>query len=352
MAFTQKRINITFSMATGAFKPTSPSSSSTNGASSSNASASTQQTTTQLGPEAPASTSSPSNGTPSNTGTLSSGPANGKPNTLGGLRITSQIVQSGGDSMGQLECAIYGMTLSEMNQLATVGTQSAFVETNSVTLEAGDDETGMTIVFQGTISAAFFDGQAMPDVCFRIMAHAGLIPKVQSQRPISVDGSADAKTLLQTATQQMGLTLQTAAIDGIKLMNPYFGGSGLDQIKQICRAAGLVWSLGINKTISVTKPNQPLPSSGEYLIAPETGMVGYPAFNQGQVIVKQLWRPGLQYQGSVTIKSQITPANGTWTVTRIDYELDANVPGGRWFQTIYCNSGVAATASTPSPPPN
>jgi hypothetical protein len=64
-------------------------------------------------------------------------------------------------------------------------------------------------------------------------------------------------------------------------------------------------------------------------------MVGYPTFGFGKIIVKIEFNPAIVYGMSVTVQmSSLPPANGTWSVFQLDYELQSMTPGGSWFQTL------------------
>ncbi|MGJ2639725.1 hypothetical protein ACR8HR_22490, partial [Salmonella enterica subsp. enterica serovar Paratyphi A] len=61
-----------------------------------------------------------------------------------------------------MQMAIYGLPLSLMNQLSNVGRDLNKSLLNTITVQAGDDEMGMHLVFQGQIFRAFVDARAMP----------------------------------------------------------------------------------------------------------------------------------------------------------------------------------------------
>lgn len=110
--------------------------------------------------------------------------------TVSGLRVSFTGTFVGGQEQGTAEISIYGLPLQLMNQMSTVGTQLNLQNKNNVAVLAGDAETGMSVVFEGTIFSAFVDAQAMPDVAFRIYAKPGLYHAVVPATPISVRGSA------------------------------------------------------------------------------------------------------------------------------------------------------------------
>jgi hypothetical protein len=66
-------------------------------------------------------------------------------------------------------------------------------------------------------------------------------------------------------------------------------------------------------------------------------MVGYPALYSALMAIKTEFNPSIDYGTSITVaESQITPANGTWMVSKINLELESNTPHGRWFSTYLC----------------
>src|ERR1700751_2366097 len=90
--------------------------------------------------------------------------------TVADLRMSAKIVKAGGPTMNNLQLRIYGMTLSLMNQLSTLGMKVTIDRRNMVTLEAGDSASAPSVVFVGTIVDAWADMQSMPDVGFNISA--------------------------------------------------------------------------------------------------------------------------------------------------------------------------------------
>src|SRR4051812_34837144 len=76
---------------------------------------------------------------------------------LSGHRVSAKIVKAGGSSMSTAILEIYGMNPSHMRQLSTLGMKIILAQRNFVTVEAGDADNGMSIVFQGTITNAWAD---------------------------------------------------------------------------------------------------------------------------------------------------------------------------------------------------
>lgn len=223
------------------------------------------------------------------------------------------------------------MPLSLMNQLSTVGTQANARYMNSITVQAGDAETGMTLVFGGQIFAAFVDAQSQPQVAFRVMASPGPFLAVKPATPLSVKGTADAGTLMSGLAKDMGFAFENNGVS-VKLANPYFGGSSWTQAMGIARHGN--FDLVFERNVMVISPRGKPRQGDATLISPETGMVGYPAFNQNYVIVTCLFNPAIKQLSLVEVKSQLTPANGKWQVISIAYELESQTPQGRWFMVL------------------
>jgi hypothetical protein len=260
---------------------------------------------------------------------LSSG--TGSSAKITGKRISCKIVNAGSPSMGTADLAIYGLPLSMMNQLSTIGTQINLINKNSITIEAGDAQSGMSLVFKGTISLAWVDAQSQPEVSFRVSAFAGLYEAVAATEPTSVQGSADVAKTLQQIAQKAGLGFEGASIDA-KVSNPYLPGSAREQILRLANMAGLAWTIE-NERLVVVKPGTPR-AGGAVMISPETGMVGYPAFNQAGVIVRKIFDPSLLFFSKITVRSELTPACGDWVVHNICHDIESQVPNGQWFTVV------------------
>src|SRR5262249_46240849 len=111
-------------------------------------------------------------------------------------RISARIDGPGGETGITLSMAIYGMPLSQMNQLSTVGSQINYIYKNSVTVSAGDPVSGQQLVFQGNITQAYVDAQSQPQVAFRVEALPAAELNVRSVPPTSVKGAADVGNLM------------------------------------------------------------------------------------------------------------------------------------------------------------
>lgn len=246
--------------------------------------------------------------------------------TITGARVSCHITNTGGASNSNMEMAIFGLPLSMMNQLSTVGTQAYKMYKNSVTVEAGD-ASGMTLVFGGEIFSAFVDAQAMPQVCFRVMAAPGAFEAIKPATPLSIRGSADVAGMMQGLASQMGYGFENAGVN-LKLANPYYAGTAWKQAITIAKHAGI--DMIVDRNVMAIVPPDKAREGEAVLMSPQTGMIGYPAFNQANVLIRALFNPSVKYLGAIEVKSDLTPANGKWKVNRLEYQLESMIPNGRW----------------------
>lgn len=248
--------------------------------------------------------------------------------TLSGLRASAQIQQAGGASMGKLTLKVHGMTLSMMNQLSALTTQVMMQRNNTVTIAAGDDVSGVATVFAGTIAEGWVDANSAPDVSFHVGAFAGLFQAVQSAPPTSYAGHADCATIMSGLATLMGLKFENSGVS-IQLSTPYFRGSPRDQAMRCADAANINWVIE-NGTLAIWNKGGSRGGSVP-LISPQTGMIGHPSFNGTGIAVNSLFNPTISFGGTVQVQSELTVACGNWFVSALSHNLESESPGGAWM---------------------
>lgn len=251
--------------------------------------------------------------------------------TAAGLRISTNIVKAGGLSLGQASVAIYGLPLTVMNQLSTFGMALTLTNKNTITIKAGDDPNALTTVFTGTIFTAYMDGQAQPEVPFRVEASVLGYEANVPVKPITQSGSADVGTLMGQVAQSMNLQFENNGVSA-KISNPYYPGTAVQQMHDIAEHAGIE-HIADNGTLAIWKPGTARQGAAT-TVSPQTGLVGYPRFNSQGIDITAEFQPTFAYGQNITVQSSITPACGTWTIYRLEYDLECQTPGGKWFCQI------------------
>lgn len=254
--------------------------------------------------------------------------------TLSGLRISAKVIKAGPPAMSTLQLDVYGMKLDMMNQLSTLGMAVQLQRRNTVTVEAGDAGGKLTKVFQGTIYNAWLDPEGAPDTVFRVEAQAGLIEAVSTSESTSYPNGPDVAVVMKTLAGKMGLAFENNGVSVHLPPGSYFYGSPRSQALQAAQAANIE-SVIDNGVLAIWPKNQARKGAVP-LINKDTGMRGYPTYTSSGLRVVCLFNPAIIFGGQVKVESLLKPATNTWNVFRIDHDLDANVPGGRWFSTVDC----------------
>lgn len=257
--------------------------------------------------------------------------------TIGGadeaaLRMSAHIQHAGGQFDSQMDLTIYGMTLSVMNQLSTLGMQINLIPKNQIILSAGDAESGLATAFSGFILAAYIDFQGSPEVAFRITAKAstpqGVIPATASSFP----GTADVATIMSGLATLMGFKFENNGIT-TKLSNAYFSGSARAQMQACAKAAGINANV-IDGTLAIWPKNG---SRGGSMItlSPDAGLVGYPTYTQLGIMLRAVYNPSIGFGQKIKVEGSILPpANGTWGIYGLDHDLECQTINGKWESTI------------------
>lgn len=254
--------------------------------------------------------------------------------TISGSRTSVRIQNSGAPAGSTASVDIYGMTPSLMNQLSTLGLVFNIVPRNTLTISAGDEETGMATVFSGTIVSGYGDFNAAPDVPFHFECNSGLADAVAPAVASSFRGSTDVATIMSGFARQMNLGFENSGVKA-QLADPYFAGNVLTQMRACADHANINAEIINGTTLAIWPKGGSRTGGAVPLISKETGMVGYPAYTQQGIIVKTLFNPQIAFGGMVQVESSLEKASGKWAVQKLDLALDSLVPRGQWLSTIY-----------------
>lgn len=261
----------------------------------------------------------------------------GKPNTLNlsGLRVSASIVAAGAPSFAQAQISVYGMTLDHMNRLSRLGLAFWFEgRNNAVALSAGSDGSAMSVVFQGNVRSAWADPGGAPAVPFVVTALDGGLSALKPVPPSSYQGSVDVATIAAALAKQMGLRFENNGVSA-QLSNPYLDGTAAQQLQKIRDATGI--NAEIVQGVLAIWPKDGSRGGQIPLINANTGMIGYPTFNDTGIMVRTRFNPSIAFGSTVQVESQLTMATGKWTVYQIAHELESETTGGAWETTLSCN---------------
>lgn len=276
-----------------------------------------------------------------------------------GLRTSVQITNSG-SFVCSAQVRVYGLSDTLMNELSTLGMALNIIRKNTLLIEAGDDQSGMSTVFLGTIQQAYADYSSQPDVPFHFECIPLLAESVIPAAPSSFNGSTSVVSIMQGLARQIGYGFRNNGVD-VKLSSPYFSGSPVDQIKACVEHANIEWGIFV-QVLEIWPKGGSRESTNVPTISPETGLIGYPAFTQQGIVVNSIFRPDIAFGAPIKVNSSllsgikgVNPAANfptNWTVYKVDLALDAEMPGGEWRSTAYCyNRPTSGTSNVPIIPP-
>jgi len=256
--------------------------------------------------------------------------------TLTGLKVAASISKGSLPTLDRANIRVWGMSLSLLNQLTRLGKPLAAIRDNTIRLSAGDDVSGMSQVFTGTIYSAYADFENMPNVALTVSALNGLVDLTKPVAPASFPQGGDVATICAQIAAAMGKPFVNHGVT-VRLGPSYFPGTSIDQLRKVCRDANIfaLTNGGPNGDAVEIWPKGSARGGLIPVISPETGLVKYPRFSDQGVAVTTLYNPGLSFNGQFELRSSVTPANKVWTIYDLTYELESETPGGKWF----CNIG-------------
>lgn len=244
-----------------------------------------------------------------------------------GLRVNAAIENAGAGAMASANLRIFGMKLDLINQLSTYGRVIQAGPLNRVLVEAGDDDVGMPVVFQGSIQAAYGDLNGAPDGAFVVQAFSGLQESVAAAAPLSLRGPVDVASAMSSLATQMGMAFQNYGVE-TKLPTTYLPGTPRDQVVALAEHANISHTIENNALIiwpAGAQRGDQIP-----LVSAETGMIGYPMYTDTGIQVSTLYNPNISFGVNVQVESVLKAASGRFNVYGVAHDLVSEDPGGAW----------------------
>jgi len=264
--------------------------------------------------------------------------------TLRGLRCNAAIrsyAGSTGSFASQLELTVFGMRGQDMAKLSTLGFSMGTYRRNLVTVFAGDDQQGMSQVFSGGITYGNVGYNGMPDVGVTLVASALANAQYNAIAASSYKGVMAVSTMLEGIAKAANMGFLNAGVDA-KLSNHAVGGTAVDQIRDICQAAGVCYA--IENGVLTIWPRTGSRDSTVIEVNPENGMVGYPTYIVNGIEVVSTFKPDVEVGRTVNVRSSIPDprargvavpgANGQFYVWGVSHDLASEEPNGPWFTRL------------------
>jgi hypothetical protein len=255
--------------------------------------------------------------------------------TVERVRATARVANAGGAALPSLDLTVYGLTLSQMNQLMTLGQVITTQRANFVSVFAGSTGGPMTKVFDGSIVNAWADFNASPDVAMRVMGSTGTLEALKPTTPSSYAQAVAVEDALAQLAQQVGWQFEN---NGVHVMLPvtYVASTAREQMLELVQQAGIEWNAGEGNVLAIW-PRGQFRKGTISIVSPSTGLVGYPTFIPNGISIRTLFNPAIRFGSQVQVKdSFVKQANGTYTTFNITHSLASQTPRGPWFSDIDC----------------
>lgn len=267
--------------------------------------------------------------------TLKAGSFGGRGNQkiLRGLGTDVTITKAGLPDKNTCTVKLYNLAYADMEQLTTLGPGQGEKHKNLITICAGsDDKTDLPVAFAGEIDSIAADYTGAPDICTVIKASTGSYPALIANKPMCIRGTAPVADVIGSLAAQCGYTFKNEGVTA-QLRNSVLNGSPLQQAHQAAEEAGA--QLIVDDYQMILLPANGCREGLAVLLTPETGLLGYPTFDNQGIKVKAIYNPNFQFNGMIEVSSIVPRATGTWKINKITHSLTAYRPtGGFWHSEL------------------
>ena len=257
--------------------------------------------------------------------------------TISGLRMSVQIDIPGGAGLATAQMRIYGLTPDIMNQLSTTGRWAFLFRKNTVIIKSGDADSTLDQIFAGQITMAWQELDAAPETSFNVTASSGMYESLVDVGVSSYPGAADVAVVLGNLVNSMNsagnlsppIKFENNGVS-VMLATPYYTGGARAQAAAAVKDANIEWN-GIENNLLAIWPRGGYRAGQVPIISAGTGMVGYPSFTQSGVVVKTLFNSAIRFGQLVNVQSSLQGASGQYRVQKLAHDIEAEMPGGKWF---------------------
>lgn len=253
-----------------------------------------------------------------------------------GPRVSAQITRNGMPGNSTATIRIFGLSLSDMNSVSSLGKPKIYERHNTVTVYAGNPIDGMSVVYYGQIQDAWEDFDGAPEVALNIDAASGIIDAMKPIPATSYSGAVDAATIMAGLAVQLGYAFENNGVSVI-LSNPYYPLTAREQIVACAEEANIFAAIdgsGDAGSILAIWPKDGARGGVIPLVSPDTGMIGYPGYMAGGLNIRMIYNNAIKFGGQIKVVSSLQTACGTWIVNRLVHNLESQTPHGAWFTEV------------------
>lgn len=256
----------------------------------------------------------------------------GNTKTIEGLACEVAITKPGLPEKNSASVKVWGLKYEDMAQLTMLAFRPLELQRNLISIYAGEQDSKLSLAFSGAIISAFADFNASPDVAMQFEADTGTYAQQIAEPVLTTKGEAPADSLFASFAKSAGFTYVNEGVTA-SVKNAWIPGSPMDKAEKLARDIGCELIVDDDALIVMTAGQAR--KGNAVLLNKETGLIGYPTFNQDGISCRCLYNPDLIYGGLIKVESIVPRASGTWRITKLTHNLAAYVPGGgNWESQI------------------
>lgn len=257
--------------------------------------------------------------------TLNKGQFAGGGNTkvITDLAMRCTVEKLGPPDFAKASVEIFGMSLDEIEQLTTLAFQPFQVQRNYINIYAGDDISGLSEIFAGSIISSSGDFSGSPEHKLKIDAEVGFWGRVFAQGPNVINGTQSAASFIESQAAAAEMTFTNEGVSA-QLSNCVFNGSPIQQARQAAEQIGA--DLLIDDNEIVLMPKNGVRKGNAVLLNSNSGLLGYPSISSNGIEVKSIFNPAFRFAGLFVLESIVPKASGTWRIVKLTHKLSANDP--------------------------
>jgi hypothetical protein len=255
----------------------------------------------------------------------------GNTKTIEGLACDVSVQKPGLPEKNSATVKVWGLKYEDMAQLTMLSFKPLESQHNLISVKAGEKDGSLALIFQGEITSAFADFNAAPDVCMRFEADSGSYPQQMASPVLTVQGEVSADQLFSQFAKDAGYSFKNEGVTSA-VQNAWFPGSPIDKMTKLARDIGC--ELLIDDGAVIALPAGKARSGNAVLLTKDTGLIGYPTFNQDGISCRCLFNPDLAYGGLIKVESIVPRASGVWRITKLTHSIAAYVSGGNWESQV------------------
>lgn len=255
--------------------------------------------------------------------------------SIGNLKSSFRVGAYGDYGGTQAEITIFGLSAE---RLAVLSGQGIGVYTPRPGDALVDVFVGNTKIYSGNIRASYANMNGQPETALILNAVAGFNLQIEPASPFSLPGSVDVYDMLGAICKVYGLGFNSPMVNRPVAQNPYYNGSPMDKIREICADHGLSYQI-FDKVLNVWPKDSPLDKVVP-VVSAESGLIGYPVFSEAGITFQTQYSSLLAQGREVDLRTSLPNASGRYLLRVVEHFLTSWTEGGSWHTVCQASRGA------------